>query len=50
MIGITDVFEQTRIDNNMAMIKTHGVLVDIATDIATDVHKPYVTMEEKGII
>ncbi len=49
-IDIPNAFIQTRIDDeeDMAIIKIRGVLVDILVDIAPSVYKPYVTKDKKG--
>ncbi len=49
MIDIPNAFIQTRIDNeeDMAIIKIWGVLVDMQLDITSDVYKPYVTTDNK---
>ena len=51
VIDIPNAFIQTRIENeeDMAIIKIHGILVDMLVEIAPDVYKPYVTMDKKGI-
>ena len=51
VVDIPNAFIQTRIEDeeDMAIIKIRGVLVDMLTDIAPDVYKPYVTMDKKGI-
>jgi hypothetical protein len=51
VIDIPAAFIQTRIEDekDMTFIKLHGVLVDILTDIAPDVYKPYVTKDKKGV-
>ena len=50
-IDIPNAFIQTRIDNekDMAIIKTHGVFVDIILDIAPGVYEPYITTYSKVI-
>jgi hypothetical protein len=50
VIDILNAFIQTRIKNEegMAIMKIHGVLVDMLLDIALDVYKPYVTTDKKG--
>ena len=51
VIDIPNAFIQTRIEDekDMTFIKLRGVLVDILTDIAPDVYKPYVTKDKKGV-
>ncbi len=51
VIDIPNAFIQTCINNeeNMAIIKIRGILVDMLLDIAPDVYKPYVTMDRKGV-
>jgi hypothetical protein len=48
---IPNAFIQTRIDKeeDMAIIKIRGVLVDMLLDIAPDIYQPYVTTDKKGI-
>jgi hypothetical protein len=50
VIDIPNAFIQTRIENeeDMAIIKIRGILVDMLLDIAPDVYKPYVTTDMKG--
>jgi hypothetical protein len=50
VVDIPNAFIQTRIEdeNDMAIIRIRGVLVDVLVDIAPDVYKPYVTTDRKG--
>jgi hypothetical protein len=50
VIDIPNAFIQTRVEDegDMAIIKIHGVLVDILVTIAPDVYKSYVTTDKKG--
>jgi hypothetical protein len=50
VIDIPNAFIQTRIEDekDMAIIKIRGILVEMLTDIAPDVYKPYVTTDKKG--
>ncbi len=50
VIDIPNAFIQTRIENeeDMAIMKIRGVLVDMLLDIAPDVYEPYVTTDKKG--
>jgi hypothetical protein len=52
VINIPNAFViQTRVEDekDMAIIKIHGVLVDILVEIAPDVYKPYATTDKKGV-
>jgi hypothetical protein len=51
VIDIPNAFIQTRIEDekDMTFIKLHGMLVDILTDIAPDVYKPYVAKDKKDV-
>ena len=51
IVNIPNTFIQTRIEDkkDMAIIKLHGVLVDILVEIAPDVYKSYATTDKKGI-
>jgi hypothetical protein len=51
VVDIPNAFLQTRVENekDMAFIKIRGVLVDILVEIATDVYKPYVSRDKKGM-
>jgi hypothetical protein len=53
-VTITDIpnaFIQMQVEDkeDMAIIKIHGVLVDILIQIAPDVYKSYVTTDKKGM-
>ena len=50
VIGIPNAFIQTRVEceEDMAIIKIRGILVDMLVDIAPDVYKDYVTLDKKG--
>jgi len=50
VIDIPNAFIQTRVEKeeDMAIIKLRGVLVDILEAIAPDVYTPYVTKDRKG--
>jgi hypothetical protein len=51
VVDIPNAFIQTRVEDekDMAIIKIRGVLVDILVEIASDVYKPYVTTDKKGV-
>jgi hypothetical protein len=51
VINIPNAFVQTRVDEekDMAIIKLHGVLVDILVEMAPDVYKSYATTDKKGV-
>ena len=53
-VAVTDIpnaFMQTQIEheNDMAIIKIRGILVDMLLDIAPNVYGLYVTIDRKGI-
>ena len=50
VVDIPNAFIQTKIEDeeDMAIIKIRGILVDILVEIAPDVYKPYVTTDKKG--
>ena len=50
VIDIPNAFIQTRIEKeeDMAIIKIRGILVDILLEIAPLVYGPYVTTDKKG--
>ncbi len=51
VINIPNAFIQMRVEDeeDMAIIKIHGVLVEILVQIAPDVYKSYVTTDKKGM-
>jgi hypothetical protein len=51
IVDIPNAFIQTcnEDEKDMAIIKIHGILVDIIVEIAPDVYKPYVYKDKKGI-
>jgi hypothetical protein len=51
VIDIPNAFIQTRVEDekDMAIIKIHGVLVDILVEIAPDAYKSYATTDKKGV-
>jgi hypothetical protein len=51
VINIPNVFVQTRVEDkkDMAIIKLHGILVDIPVDMAPDIYKSYATTDKKGV-
>jgi hypothetical protein len=51
IIDIPNAFIQTRVEDeeDMAIIKICGVLVDILVQIAPDVYKSYITTDKKGM-
>ena len=50
VVDIPNAFIQTRIEDeqDMAIIRIRGILVDMLVDIAPDVYKQYVTTDRKG--
>ncbi len=50
VIDIPNAFIQTRVEDeeDMAIIKIHGVLVDILVQIAPNVYKSYIMTDKKG--
>ena len=51
VIDVPSAFIQTRVEkeDDMAIIKLRGVLVDILLEIAPGVYDPYVTVDKKGV-
>ena len=51
VVDIPNAFIQTRIEDeqDMAIIKIRGILVDMLLDIAPNIYSPYVTMDKKGV-
>lgn len=51
VINIPNTFIQTQVeeDRDMAFIKIRGFLVDMIMDIASEVDKPYETMNKRGV-
>ncbi len=51
IIDIPNAFIQTRVEDeeDMAIIKICGVLVDILVQIAPDIYKSYITTDKKGM-
>jgi hypothetical protein len=51
VIDIPNAFVQTRVEDekDMAIIKLHGVLVDILVEMAPNVYKLYATTDKKGV-
>jgi hypothetical protein len=51
VINIPNTFIQMQVEDkeDMAIIKNHGVLVDILVQIAPDVYKSYVMTDKKGL-
>ena len=51
IINIPNAFIQTCIENeeDMAIIKIRGFLVDMLLEIAPEVYKPFVTLDKKGV-
>ena len=50
MIDIPNAFIKTRVEDekDMSFIKIRGVLVDILVEIAPDIYKSYVSLDQKG--
>jgi hypothetical protein len=51
VINIPNGFAQTRVEDkkDMAIIKLHGILVDILVEMAPDIYKSYTTTDKKGV-
>jgi hypothetical protein len=51
IIDISNAFIQMRVEDeeDMAIIKIHGVLMDILFQIASDVYKSYIMTDKKGM-